>query len=170
MNYFDEKEVRKAITQLKPNGQLFEIRIIGQSKPLSAYFTNAEKLVESLSKLHLENTNVYITLNRIDSGCSSRMQYEKFLPTKDNTSDSNITKFDWLFIDIDPVRAAFSNLLISFIFNLLNSDLLDFHSVLVGPAFNQNINNFFCQLITIFQKKFHRLTKILCYLLQIISR
>lgn len=105
--FFDEHEVRKAVEQLKPNNQLFEVRIIGQSKPLSAYFTNADKLIEQLGRLHLDNTNVYITLNHIDDGCASRIQFEKFIATKEpTTSDNNITHFDWLFIDMDPVRAA----------------------------------------------------------------
>lgn len=105
-NLFDEQEVRKAIAQLKPNNQLFEVRVLGQSKPLSAYFKDADKLIEALGNLHLENTNVYITLNRIEDGCASRIQFEKFIAIKDSTSDSNITRFEWLFIDMDPVRAA----------------------------------------------------------------
>ena len=35
-NFFNKSEVEKAISQLKPNNQLFEIRVIGQSKPQSA--------------------------------------------------------------------------------------------------------------------------------------
>ena len=51
-NYFDETEVRKSIQVMKPNGQLFEIRIIGNNsqKPMSGYFTDANKVIEELRK------------------------------------------------------------------------------------------------------------------------
>ena len=53
------------------------------------------------------NSNVYITLNGIKDECHSRQQRNCFVRNaKPNTSDSDIYCFDWLMVDMDPVRAA----------------------------------------------------------------
>lgn len=108
-NYFDETEVRKSIQVMKPNGQLFEIRIIGNNsqKPMSGYFTDANKVIEELRKRGntLKNANVYITLNEINSACYAREQKDKIIQgPKSTTSDGNIDGYDWLMVDIDPSR------------------------------------------------------------------
>ena len=66
-NYFDANEVKKAISLMKPDGQLFECRMLEGSKIYSGYFTDAETLVNALSRENLRDRNVYITLNEIDS-------------------------------------------------------------------------------------------------------
>ena len=38
-NYFDANEVKKAISLMKPDGQLFECRMLEGSKIYSGYFT-----------------------------------------------------------------------------------------------------------------------------------
>ena len=48
---FDENEVRKTISVLKPDGQLFEVRIIGNKVTYSGYFKNADTLVAGLKKI-----------------------------------------------------------------------------------------------------------------------
>ena len=43
----NELEIRKTIQILKPGNQLFEVRVIGDRKPLSGYFKNADTLIQN---------------------------------------------------------------------------------------------------------------------------
>ena len=101
----NEIELRKAITQLKPDGQMFEVRVIGDRiKPLSGYFKDVERLIEAFNTVDLRNVNVYITLNSLDERLFSRAQANKLLAAKNTTQDSDVEYYDWLFIDLDPER------------------------------------------------------------------
>lgn len=106
--YINATELRKAITQLHPNGELFEVRIIGQGKPISGYFKDAETLLKALTanNLNLKETNVYITLNPLDDALYSRQQADRFISSKTTTSDKEVVGYDWLFIDFDPTRPS----------------------------------------------------------------
>ena len=75
-------EIRKAISIMKPNGQLFEIRYISNSGKLnfSGYFKDIEILINKLQHLApTEEGNVYITLNAVNPACYSRQQRDKFI-------------------------------------------------------------------------------------------
>lgn len=98
-------ELRKAILQIKPDNQLFEIRIIGDKiKPMSGYFKDVETLVDAFDKVDLRQANVYITLNKLNDALYSRQQADRFLVSKNTTSDKEVESYDWLFIDLDPER------------------------------------------------------------------
>ena len=101
-------ELRKAIAQLHPDGELFEVRIIGGKNkiPSSGYFRDAETLLEAFDTMDLRGTNVYITLNTLNDGLYSRQQADRFLQAKTTTSDKEIDGYDWLFLDFDPVRPS----------------------------------------------------------------
>ena len=103
----DETIVRRAIHTIKPNGGLFEVRIIGErskSKLASGYFMDADTLISAFDKMDLRRCNVYITLNTINDACYSRKQRDHFEITNTTTSDKDITDYAWLFIDLDPER------------------------------------------------------------------
>ena len=107
--YFNETEVRRAIEFMKPDNQLFEIRIIGSGsqKTMSGYFTNADKVIQELRIRgnSLKNANVYITLNEVNEACYSRGQKDEIRQyAKASTSDNDINGYDWLMVDIDPCR------------------------------------------------------------------
>lgn len=104
----DTNEVKKTIDALKPNHQLFEIRILGSDKRkvLSGYFTDADTLLDAFDKVDLRNTNIYITLNQINSALYSRTQHDRFVANTNTTSDTEVDRYQWLFIDLDPVRPA----------------------------------------------------------------
>ena len=102
----NETEIRKAITQLKPDGELFEVRIMGGRQPISGYFRDADTLIEAFSTVDLRNTNVYITLNKPLDALYSRQQADRFLAVKNTTSDKEIEVLNWLFVDLDPVRPS----------------------------------------------------------------
>ena len=101
-------EIKKTIDVLKPNHQLFEIRVLGSNKRnvLSGYFTDSDTLLEAFDTVDLRNTNIYITLNTLNNALYSRIQRDKFVANPNTTSDTEITSYQWLFIDLDPVRPA----------------------------------------------------------------
>lgn len=98
-------ELRKAISQLKADGELFEVRIMGERiKPISGYFTDVETLIKAFDTVDLRSTNVYITLNPPLDALYSRQQADKLIAAKQTTSDKEIAWYEWLFIDLDPIR------------------------------------------------------------------
>lgn len=104
----NESEIRKTICLMKSNNRLFEIRIMSGRQNYSGYFTNADNFFSEFAKLRLdEASNVYITLNSIKDECYSRKQRDMFVKNASpNTSDSDIAYYDWLMVDIDPIRAS----------------------------------------------------------------
>ena len=50
---FDENEIRKTITIMKPERELFEIRIIASGGNASGYFTSADTLIDCLRSIQL---------------------------------------------------------------------------------------------------------------------
>jgi hypothetical protein len=107
MNFIDETEIKKTISVMKPDNQLFEVRVIysNNNQNLSGYFTDADTLIGALRHISHKNCNVYITLNQIDTACYSRMQRDEFYKSvKTSTKDGEIEGYDWLMIDLDPTR------------------------------------------------------------------
>ena len=104
----DENEVRKTIGIFKPDGELFEVRIIASNKTTySGYFDNADNLIKALDRDIREhaNCNYYISLNAVNSLCGAREQKDRFLKNpKSTTSDNDIVGYEWLMIDLDPKR------------------------------------------------------------------
>lgn len=61
--YFDENEIRKTIEILKPDNELFEIRVLMPGKKnLSGYFRDADTVIDELGKVNMREANVFITL------------------------------------------------------------------------------------------------------------
>lgn len=111
-SYFDPEEIARTIALLKPNGELYEVRIIGvDGRIRSGYFRGASKLIQELGRQDLRGANVYFTLQRVHEGCEARLQWEQFIeaggrakiPT---TSDNDVTEYCYIPIDIDPTRPA----------------------------------------------------------------
>lgn len=100
----NETELRKAITQLKADGELFEVRIMGGRQPISGYFKDADTLIKAFETVDLRNTNTYITLNKPVDALYSRQQADRLLAVKNTTADKEIEALDWLFVDLDPER------------------------------------------------------------------
>lgn len=108
MKFIDENEIKKTISIMKPDSQLFEVRVIYSNAPaLSGYFTDADTLIENLRRIDHRNCNVYITLNQINAACYSRSQRDVFYKSpKTSTKDNEIDGYDWLMIDLDPDRVS----------------------------------------------------------------
>lgn len=103
----DVEKIKEALEILKPNNQLVEIRVLLQGKrTVSGYFKGVANLERALGTLDLRGANVFYTLNIIDEDCYSREQNECFRATKTTTSDTDITAYQWLLIDLDPKRKS----------------------------------------------------------------
>lgn len=108
MSELNIEQVKKSIELLKPNDELYEIRIMqgsGKRKTIiSGYFKGTKNLEKAFSTIDLRRANVFYTLNKINDGCYSREQHEKFLQIDDTTSDSDIVSYEWFLVDVDPKR------------------------------------------------------------------
>ena len=106
---FDETEIRKAISILKPEGRDFEIRMVaGKKWNMAGVFRSADSLMDALKNARVRtDANVYIVLNRLHDACYSRKHHDQFVEYMTPTvSDNDIIGYDWLLIDIDPKRPA----------------------------------------------------------------
>lgn len=101
----DANMIAYTIGKLKPDGQLFEIRIEGKPT-VSGYFTDADTMIDALKRQDLDGRNVYITLQAIKPECYGRRQRDAFKAASTTTSDNDILGYDWLFVDIDPKRPS----------------------------------------------------------------
>lgn len=105
----DEQMIRRAVAMLVPAEHVFEVRIIGKrgkAKPISGYFSDADTLIRALGTVDLRDVNVYITLHEVHNDCYSRSQRDHFEVSASTTTDGDVVNYQWLFIDLDPVRKA----------------------------------------------------------------
>lgn len=103
----DEKEIRKAISVLKPGNQLFECRIIYNNRATySGYFRGADELLRGMEGIRdFADCNFYVTLNELNSACYDRSQRGRFEKnSKATTSDNDVIGYQWLMVDLDPRR------------------------------------------------------------------
>lgn len=104
----DEKEIRKTIGLMKPNGELFEVRLISNKGNfvLAGYFDDVEKVIDELDTQQ-DDYSVYITLNHLNSALKSRQQYNCLMQIKgkmNTTADNDVDGIEWLMIDLDCKR------------------------------------------------------------------
>lgn len=104
----DEAAVRKTIALMKPDRQLFEVRVVYDDKrTLSGYFQDPDTLMTAINRdiRDFSGCNFYMTVNSLQKSCYAREQHDRFVAkTKATTSDRDVAGYDWLFIDLDPVR------------------------------------------------------------------
>lgn len=102
----DMERIREALSILKPDKQLVEIRILKGKKIISGYFTDCDTLEKQFDKVDLRDANVFYSLNYINPECYARKQRDKFLEEKITTSDTDIIGYQWLLVDLDPNRTT----------------------------------------------------------------
>lgn len=102
----DESQLRKALNILKPDGTLFEVRMLmaQPKRTMSGYFKDADTAIEALKNTDLRNWNVFFTLNSIEESCYDRIQHNKLTVPQNTTADKEIEVYTWLLIDLDPDR------------------------------------------------------------------
>lgn len=100
----DANEIRKWHSIFKPNGELFEIRILGD-KTWSGYFYDIEAAIKALESF--DNANIYYSINEVKRACASRDQFNCFRQIKGSaTSKQDIEHRWWLPIDVDCERPS----------------------------------------------------------------
>lgn len=97
-------KIKEALAILLKEDNLFEVRILKGKTTISGYFTSSDVLIKEFNKVDLRGANVFYTLHRIDESCYSREQHDCFRQVKTTTSDNDIVAYQWLLIDLDPVR------------------------------------------------------------------
>lgn len=84
----------------KNDGNLVEIRCIGDKVTYSGYYKNINNLLRDVSA-H-DDVNIYFTINPINESCHGRPQCEQMLRNPKNaTVDAEIIGREWVFIDFD---------------------------------------------------------------------
>lgn len=102
----DYKELKKTIETFKPFGQLFEVRIFGtvKGKAISGYFTDYETLARQLDTIDLRGKSIYFTLQALNPAVYARDQHDKFIAGAPTTADTDVLRYEWFFVDLDPIR------------------------------------------------------------------
>lgn len=89
------------------DSDLHEIRILNTSKGLvSGYFNDIERTVKEVCDWNGKAEGIYITLNPVLPDLLARSNNRLKTYAKHTTSDSQITRRNWLLIDFDPVRPS----------------------------------------------------------------
>lgn len=113
MYEIDEQQIRQWWQVFKADGQLVEVRLLGQST-YSGYFTDIDTLLKQIKPLlnsqnnrYYGNLQAYFTLNDINQDLYSREQRNVFIKKpKATTTDTDIVRRRMILLDLDPVRAA----------------------------------------------------------------
>lgn len=100
------KEIWASIVLLFALGGVFEIRMLRTTKgTVSGYFDNPEAAVTAIEP-YIGVNDIYITINPPDPALLSRSENKLTSYAKEATADNEITKINWVLVDIDPVRQS----------------------------------------------------------------
>lgn len=100
------KECIKAIEVLGINNRAVEIRMLKTKKgTISGYYGNKEKLLKDIFRYDGVN-NIFFTLNLFSEDLLARGKDRLIEYASHTTSDSEITRREFLLIDVDPKRPA----------------------------------------------------------------
>lgn len=96
-------EIRKWHSVFKRPDELFEIRIVGETRTWSGYFYDVEEAIRQLQPF--DNENIYYSVNEVKQACASRAQFNCFKQVKGTaTSENDIEHRWWIPIDVDCIR------------------------------------------------------------------
>jgi hypothetical protein len=102
-------EVRRSLELLHEPGSVFEIRAlhVGRVKSVSGYFDNYDSAATAACDVDKRKAvGVYVTLNPCNPALLSRANNRMVDWPKATTTDAEIIRRRWLFIDIDPTRPS----------------------------------------------------------------
>lgn len=104
----DEKSIRLWWDIFKKDFPLTEVRILGQGKTFSGYFTDVEKMLNSL--VGYDGFGIYATINEVVPSCYGRSQHDVIIQKpKSTTNDGDIEHRRWILLDFDPQRPSDTN-------------------------------------------------------------
>ena len=93
-------------TKDKEGSILLEVRVKGKAGWLFGLFTSPQNVEKSLSPF-VDSANIYCSINHLHNGVVARFPLNKLLSKKEyevGITDSDITDYQWLFLDFDPIR------------------------------------------------------------------
>lgn len=110
MQEIHEQSIRQWWDIFKSGNPLVEIRLLGDKKTASGYFSSVDVLIEKLRPFTQKTRpyyNVYWTLNVLRPECYTRSQQDCIIEFPSNTTtDAEIIARDWVLVDIDCNRIA----------------------------------------------------------------
>lgn len=104
----DEKSIRQWWSIFKTENPLTEIRILGNGKTFSGYFTDCETMLSQIKQY--DGMGIYATINAIKESCYGRTQHDAIIQRpKSTTNDSDIDHRNIILLDFDPERPSDTN-------------------------------------------------------------
>ncbi len=100
--------IRHALSVLAQPGQTIELRIPGMQgkRTDSGYFNDPDKLADAAVNYDNRVEGIYITVNPVNPALLARSSNRVKEYAKQTTSDKDVLRRRWIFIDFDPVRPA----------------------------------------------------------------
>jgi len=98
--------IRHTLSLLAQPGQTVELRIPGMQgkRTDSGYFNDFDKLAAAAADYENRAEGIYITVNPVQPALLARSSNRVKEYAKQTTSDKDVLRRRWLFIDFDPVR------------------------------------------------------------------
>lgn len=104
----DEQQIRCWWAVFKNDNPLTEIRILGNNRTFSGYYTDVESIIRDVKQY--DGYGIYATINAIKEPCYSRLQRDCMIQKpKETTSDNDIDYRTTILIDLDPKRSSGTN-------------------------------------------------------------
>lgn len=106
---FDESKIRESLQVLVGDGNVAEIRVLCDRKRTDAgYFDDFSQAAKCVAGYAADGEvkGIYLVLNQIDSSLLSRASNRMQRFASLTTSDKDVTRRRWLYVDCDPVRPA----------------------------------------------------------------
>lgn len=104
----NERTIRIWWDVFKKDCPLTEVRILGQGKTYSGYFTDPEVMLSQLR--NYDGLGIYATINEVKESCYGRSQHDVIIQKpKSTTNDSDIENRKWILLDFDPERPSDTN-------------------------------------------------------------
>ncbi|HEU5139099.1 MAG TPA: YfjI family protein, partial [Bacillales bacterium] len=102
------EKIHESLNVLFNSGDVVEMRIpkAGKYRTISGYFDNGKALSEAAATYSGKYAGVYVTLNPVHKGLLARSNNKAASYAANTTSDNNILKRCWFYIDFDPKRPA----------------------------------------------------------------
>lgn len=104
----NEQSIRQWWDVFKATNPLTEVRILGNGKTFSGYYTDVDSLLRDIRQY--DGYGIYCTINAIKDSCYGRTQRDCIVPRpKATTSDNDIEARTTILIDLDPKRSSDTN-------------------------------------------------------------
>jgi hypothetical protein len=102
----DLDEITRALAILFPGTRLGELRVLGapRVRTVSGYYTDRARMAQAAERWSGKAKGVYTTLNEVQPALLARAANRMVEAPEQTTSDADIVRRRWLYLDLDPVR------------------------------------------------------------------